>query len=1436
LIRIKYNKQILLILIFAGVSIFINPAMFSSEQFQDSTIPNNDDDFSQETLKYSSTGNHPWWNPSFRSRQLINVTNIYSVNFENFGVSFSFNYTELVAEGKLNESLKDIRIIEYIGDEPIVQKYYFERDYPTNDIATIWFDTNVTASTTETDTYLYYGNNDAEILTSHFMNKSSNSAADNFGWVRNGNFELDSKPGTLIDDVFGWYWSDDIPPSDFPGDPDYVPNIPGSNYQHNLSTYTGQHEQVYEGTYSFKWGDTAHRVDTGGTGSDFIGTLFSTPFVVPKVSGGSNKIYVHAWRNIRVYDNSVPKQMEYFVKISKNFNTDVNIGHDAYPGITYSGGYVENWESVGTNKNDKETVVEDQFNIPDESDTALGELTEIIYVDVTDYQGEAIFLEFVMYGEEGAVAAFGQVDDVRFNYTLDITLNPEVEDKRSDITIITRDIDGRIVPNAEVSIVNMTLPSPILDTKNTSLDDASIVFTGLDYGTYNITVNYTIPNAGIETVIYDSSLIGERNFIVDQSRHNFTIILDMWAIDFEIVDSSKEPLNYGYIKIYNNTKGGDLLDTLTLDSEGKTTFRWKNQTSYYYEVYYSNEDYNLNPIALNESYIYRHDYDKAGSKYIEQTLYVNQTNTATGNFFSVSERIYSNGSRTILGNKKISEVNITLTGMDTYLNEVSIYYIDEDNSTEGNLIFYDDSYTISDNSDFIPIDIREPPINPSNLKSDAYEVFGLLIEVNGQNTTQCNGVIKIDLVETTNIYNITELSKVNIRIIDSVGNGVVGCLVKVNGTTSKGYVETVLLTKDLGNGYAFGQINSDLPFWFLKGYTYDFSLVFFGTHKDLIVNNTQPSQWTPGEGVNVYYYNYTVYQASNLTFEIYLGSGVNTSNYETRFESLTFDESVDWGQNITVQANFSLTTDNWNTIDPVTPPAEVICIVKSTGLGSKVFLTLSMESVLMNGVFSTTFNSSLLSAGGNGELYSIIITGSKPGYSDPTDISDAIFVSAVSTNLTLHDYHNSLIQVNGISQIYGELINLTIKYFTNTSIPLEGATLTYTWLNLDPIQFYEDPINDGFYTTAIDTSITQLWGLKSIKIIASLENYTTQTFIASINIQKRPTTLNGKTDLEYVSTNVWVEKPHNFTYEYKDILTGSIIDNLDNAIFAWQELDADANPILGSSGSGVLIEAINKTYTLSFNTERRSIGYYYLYVTLQKNNYEERAALINLEIILREFEAELVVENQVGNQIDVVQGSEVNLEISLIDLTRNNITLENVSVNLSIGGSEYVFNETSPGIYSLVFETKEIEAFFAPNLLAGIIYISKDNFTSQQVRININVQMEEIFPGMSAFYFILIVAAIIGVVGSLSTYRVVQQARIPKFVKKVRKVKGSIKSKKVISESLVTKTKDQMMVKLYGDDWKELELSLGNTLGIVDLKLKPTPLKAKKSKNGGDRD
>ena len=104
---------------------------------------------------------------------------------------------------------------------------------------------------------------------------------------------------------------------------------------------------------------------------------------------------------------------------------------------------------------------------------------------------------------------------------------------------------------------------------------------------------------------------------------------------------------------------------------------------------------------------------------------------------------------------------------------------------------------------------------------------------------------------------------------------------------------------------------------------------------------------------------------------------------------------------------------------------------------------------------------------------------------------------------------------------------------------------------------------------------------------------------------------------------------------------------------------------------------------------------------------------------------------------------------------------------------------------------------------------------------------------MPSFYFILITASIIGILGSAVAYRVIQQARIPKHVKKIRKLKGLIKSKKKVEESISVPTKEQMLAKLFRNDWKEIGLSLDEILGIQDLKAKKFPLKDKISKEGG---
>ncbi|MBY9003823.1 MAG: hypothetical protein KGD73_07615, partial [Candidatus Lokiarchaeota archaeon] len=161
------------------------------------------------------------------------------------------------------------------------------------------------------------------------------------------------------------------------------------------------------------------------------------------------------------------------------------------------------------------------------------------------------------------------------------------------------------------------------------------------------------------------------------------------------------------------------------------------------------------------------------------------------------------------------------------------------------------------------------------------------------------------------------------------------------------------------------------------------------------------------------------------------------------------------------------------------------------------------------------------------------------------------------------------------------------------------------------------------------------------------------------------------------------------------------------------------------------------------------------------------------------------------------------------------------------------FNMTSNGIYEYSFSTSDIEAFFAAQVINGEIIITKDNFTSQTVSVNILINMTEIFPGFPMFYFLMIIGALVAVVGSLVAYRQIQRARIPTFVKKASAMKKEIKGRKSISESLLYPSKEEYIVKKLGDKWNMLGLSLESILGLEDKKRKKIP-ESSESKGGAE--
>jgi hypothetical protein len=82
----------------------------------------------------------------------------------------------------------------------------------------------------------------------------------------------------------------------------------------------------------------------------------------------------------------------------------------------------------------------------------------------------------------------------------------------------------------------------------------------------------------------------------------------------------------------------------------------------------------------------------------------------------------------------------------------------------------------------------------------------------------------------------------------------------------------------------------------------------------------------------------------------------------------------------------------------------------------------------------------------------------------------------------------------------------------------------------------------------------------------------------------------------------------------------------------------------------------------------------------------------------------------------------------------------------------------------------------------------------------------------------MIVGAIAAIAGSLATYKYIQIARIPTFVKKVRRVKKSIKSNREIEETIIYPSKEEYMVKRLDDKYQVLGLSMENVLGIKGKK------------------
>jgi len=529
---------------------------------------------------------------------------------------------------------------------------------------------------------------------------------------------------------------------------------------------------------------------------------------------------------------------------------------------------------------------------------------------------------------------------------------------------------------------------------------------------------------------------------------------------------------------------------------------------------------------------------------------------------------------------------------------------------------------------------------------------------------------------------------------------------------------------------------------------------------------------------------------------------------------------VFWRDEISITFNFSTTEDGGSSIY-LNDSDSIKLQFRDESLNPVGSLIDLLNYNTSTGIYTFVFNTSEFSFIG-GNTYQLEVRAGMTGYNPADPLIIAFKILNTATNLTIHNYTSGIeFPSYTISEYWNTTLGITLYYTESvSSAPITDAYVTFSWFYGSGQVLPDGTKGAGYYSFYFDTGNASEVGAYTITFLATKTNYSGGVPISAfiINVVNRPTMLDASDTVLYISQNKYVQEAHNFTFEFIDFLTSNLIESADEMSFILQKLDSNGDPIPGESITGTLIETISHRYVLDLNTETLDNGEYSIVVTLNKDNYDFRVAIVSLTINKRVF-TELL---SIATLTEIESGGSLEFTVTLTDLNNNSVPIIGATLYFTIQGTRHDLTDNGDGTYSLNIASIA-DPFFLPEPYSGSLSIVKANFTTKEISITVNVKVIEIFPGFPMFWFIMIVGAIVAVVGSLVAYRTIQQAKIPTFVKKVRAMSKNIKGRKSISDSLLYPSKNELIAKKFGDRWEVLGLSLDDILGLDTKSKKKLP-------------
>lgn len=337
--------------------------------------------------------------------------------------------------------------------------------------------------------------------------------------------------------------------------------------------------------------------------------------------------------------------------------------------------------------------------------------------------------------------------------------------------------------------------------------------------------------------------------------------------------------------------------------------------------------------------------------------------------------------------------------------------------------------------------------------------------------------------------------------------------------------------------------------------------------------------------------------------------------------------------------------------------------------------------------------------------------------------------------------------------------------------------------------------SDGIYRYDPITSELPIGNYTSIITFEKIY-YTTSTAIAKFEIYAIPTSLNDSTIFR---NTIDIYRFDEFSLNLN--LVNNFEENIENANTTYTIQSVDAN----YSDFGLLNNLGMGNYQFKPGTEILPIGSYSISIVFEKVNHSTSLTTFTLDIHLIPISTDIIFMNE--NQ-EYYNSSDIDIE-QKNDLILNITTRNHKHEQISGGTFTYRIIKDNVEIESETIELEDgnfqlmLSSFDEIGLYVIEINIVKEEYIHTTEKIYVQVNYQEFLDIPIPFWIIIGVAFLITITG-LSSYIVIKNARIPKFVKDLNHLKLVItRGRKYKLDNLRI---DEIISQEYGSRWISIDL------------------------------